>query len=57
MMDASRLLDYVEEHTDLDVIAITDHDDIRGAWKAREIWANRRYRFGRTGPGSRAGVP
>jgi len=45
MEDASELLDYVEEHTDLDVIAITDHDDIRGAWRAREVWANRRYRF------------
>ncbi len=45
MTDASQILDYVEEKTDLDVIAITDHDDIRGAWKAREIWANRRYRF------------
>jgi predicted metal-dependent phosphoesterase TrpH len=45
MEDASQLLDYVEEHTDLDVIAITDHDDIRGAWRAREVWANRRYRF------------
>ncbi|MFQ5472594.1 MAG: PHP domain-containing protein, partial [Dehalococcoidia bacterium] len=45
MADASALLDYVEEHTDLDVVAITDHDDIRGAWRAREVWANRRYRF------------
>ena len=45
MADASQILDYVEEKTDLDVIAITDHDDIRGAWKTREIWANRRYRF------------
>jgi predicted metal-dependent phosphoesterase TrpH len=45
MEDASDLLDYVEEHTDLDIIAITDHDHIRGAWRAREVWANRRYRF------------
>lgn len=45
LLDALELLDYVEEHTDLDVIAITDHDHIRGAWRAREIWANRRYRF------------
>lgn len=45
MADASELLDYVEANTDLDVIAITDHDHIRGAWRAREIWANRRYRF------------
>ena len=45
MEDASKLLDYVEEYTDLNVIAITDHDNIRGAWRAREVWANRRYRF------------
>ncbi|MCH8814169.1 MAG: hypothetical protein IH957_03595 [Chloroflexi bacterium] len=45
MEDASELLDHVEDHTNLDVIAITDHDDIRGAWRAREVWANRRYRF------------
>jgi predicted metal-dependent phosphoesterase TrpH len=45
MADAKELLDYVEEHTDLDVLAITDHDDIAGSWQAREIWANGRYRF------------
>jgi predicted metal-dependent phosphoesterase TrpH len=45
MAEALALLDYVETKTDLDVIAITDHDDIRGAWAAREIWARGRYRF------------
>src|SRR2546425_11381341 len=45
MAEAPALLDYVESETDLDVIAITDHDDIRGAWKAREAWAKGRYRF------------
>ncbi len=45
MASAREVLDYVQEHTDLDVIAITDHDDIRGAWEAREIWAKGRYRF------------
>lgn len=46
MASAREVFDYVEEHTDLDVIAITDHDDIRGALKAREVWARGRYRFG-----------
>ncbi len=45
MAEAPALLDYVESETDLDVIAITDHDDIRGAWSAREAWAKGRYRF------------
>jgi len=45
MAEAGQLLDYVEAETDLDVIAITDHDDIRGAWQARELWAKGRYRF------------
>ncbi len=40
-----QILDYVEEHTDLDLIAITDHDEIKGALEAREIAARRRYRF------------
>jgi len=46
MASAREVLDYVQKHTDLDVIAITDHDDIRGAWEAREVWAKGRYRFG-----------
>ena len=45
MADARELLDYVEERTDLDVLAVTDHDDVRGALKARDIWARGRYRF------------
>lgn len=45
LADVAELLDHVEERTDLDVVAITDHDHIRGAWKAREVWANRSQRF------------
>lgn len=45
MADVPELLDHIEEHTDLDVVAITDHDHIGGAWKAREVWANRSHRF------------
>jgi predicted metal-dependent phosphoesterase TrpH len=45
MAEVPELLDYVESETDLDVIAVTDHDDIRGALNAREVWARGRYRF------------
>ena len=45
MADVPELLDYVEERTDLDVIAIVDHDDIRGALAARERWAKGSYGF------------
>jgi predicted metal-dependent phosphoesterase TrpH len=39
------LLDHVEHHTDLDVIAITDHERIDGALRAREIHAAGDYSF------------
>jgi predicted metal-dependent phosphoesterase TrpH len=39
------LLDHVEAETDLDVIAITDHERIDGALRAREIHAAGRYSF------------
>jgi predicted metal-dependent phosphoesterase TrpH len=39
------LLDYVESKTDLDVIAITDHDTIRGAKAAQKIHQAGHYRF------------
>ena len=29
----------------LDVIAITDHDEIEGSLRARDLWARGRYRF------------
>ena len=45
MAEMPELLDYVEENTDLDAIAVTDHDDIRGGLQARELWARGRYRF------------
>ena len=34
-----QLLDHVERRTDLDVIAVTDHERIDGALRAREIHA------------------
>src|SRR5215212_11991199 len=42
---AQRILDYVEAQTDLDVIAITEHDSLEVALRAREAWARSRYRF------------
>jgi predicted metal-dependent phosphoesterase TrpH len=39
------ILDYVENHTRLDVIAITDHDSIEGALVAQAIMKTKKYRF------------
>jgi predicted metal-dependent phosphoesterase TrpH len=39
------ILDYVETRTDLDVIAITEHDNLEVAHAARELWARGSYRF------------
>ncbi len=40
-----KMLEYVQHQTDLDVIAITDHDNFKGGLLAREIAAKRNYRF------------
>ena len=40
-----QVLDHVQEATDLDVIAITDHERIDGALRAREIHAAGSYAF------------
>ena len=45
MADISQILEYVEECTDLDVIAITDHDKMEGSFQARELAVKRGYRF------------
>src|SRR4030043_504343 len=45
MAGLPELFDYVEQETDLALIAVTDHDDIRGGLQARELWARGRYRF------------
>jgi len=39
------VLDHVEAHTDLDAMAITDHERIDGALRAREIHAGGEYSF------------
>jgi len=44
LMSACDLLDHVERDTDLDVIAITDHDETSGALEARERAVRLGYR-------------
>ena len=39
------LLEHVQMHMQLDVIAITDHDQIEGALRARDLWTKGSYRF------------
>lgn len=41
----SELLEYVAARADLDVIAVTDHEDAAGGLRARELAAKRGYRF------------
>ncbi|PZR98696.1 MAG: hypothetical protein DLM69_08355 [Candidatus Chloroheliales bacterium] len=40
-----KVLEYVQQETDLDIIAVTDHDNFKGGLLAREIAARRNYRF------------
>ena len=40
-----QILHQVENNTDLDVIALTDHDVMEGALRARDLWARGDYRF------------
>lgn len=40
-----QILDHVQNRTNLDVIAITDHDVIEGSLRARDLWARGQYRF------------
>lgn len=43
--DPDVLLDYVQEKTDLDVIALTDHDSIDNGLKVKQAWQGMGYRF------------
>ena len=45
MAEIPELLAYVEEQTDLSLIAIAEHDDLGAAVAAREAWSRGRYRF------------
>jgi hypothetical protein len=39
------IFEHVETRTDLDVIAITEHDSLETALRARDVWARSRHRF------------
>ncbi len=39
------IVDYVEHHTDLNVIAITDHDQIKGGFIARDYAIKKKYKI------------
>lgn len=45
MASVHRILEFVEDKGSLDVIAITDHDEIEGSYQARELAAKRGYHF------------
>ena len=45
MASVSQVLEYIEHRTNLDVVAITDHEDVAGGLLARELAAKRGYRF------------
>src|SRR3982750_1715147 len=45
LASVQQIFEYVENYTDLDIIAITDHDDIRGAMQALELVEKRKSRF------------
>jgi predicted metal-dependent phosphoesterase TrpH len=45
MASVAAVLAYVQEETDLDLVAITDHEDVSGGLRARELAAQRGYRF------------
>ncbi len=45
LASVAQILDYVESQTDLDLIAITDHDLMEGSLEARALMAKGRYRF------------
>lgn len=45
MPSVHQIIEYVEHNTELDVIAITDHDDFSGSYQARELVEKRQYRF------------
>ncbi|MCA1724991.1 MAG: PHP domain-containing protein, partial [Thermomicrobia bacterium] len=44
LQSVAQLLEYAEDQTDLDVVAITDHDEIRGALDARDLSERRNLR-------------
>jgi predicted metal-dependent phosphoesterase TrpH len=46
MASVAEIFEFVEQRTDLDLIAITDHDMFDGVREAQELLAIKKYRFG-----------
>jgi hypothetical protein len=44
MASVSEILAYADRKTELTVVAITDHDSLKGGFAAREAWAKRKHR-------------
>jgi len=44
MASVSQILAFADEKAGLSVVAITDHDDLKGGFAAREAWARGKYR-------------
>src|SRR5438132_10076773 len=40
-----QIFHHVQHNTNLDVIALTDHDVIEGSLRARDLWTRGTYRF------------
>ena len=40
-----QILEHIQHKTDLDVIAVTDHDVIEGSLRTRDLWEKGNYRF------------
>lgn len=45
MMTVEALLEHVEKYTDIDILAVTDHDDVTAGLMAQDIVRERGYRF------------
>lgn len=45
LQEPEEIVDYAASHTDLQVIAITDHDTVEGAHCAYQYWRKNRQRF------------
>ena len=45
MASIAQVLEHIEHRTDLDLVAITDHEDVSGGLRSRELAAKRQYRF------------
>ncbi len=45
MASVAQVVEYIEHRTDLDVVAITDHEDVTGGLEARNLAVRRGYRF------------